>query len=160
MGRKVLGWPALKRRLATLRREGRRIVFTNGCFEILHPGHVRYLQQARRLGDLLVVGINSDRSMRRLDKGPGRPLVGERDRAEVLAALEMVDYVTLFHEQTPFELIRYLQPDVLAKGGDWSPDRIVGADIVRARGGKVKSLPYAQGFSTSALLKRIRASRT
>ncbi len=154
--RKILAPSALKRRLAALRRQGKRIVFTNGCFELIHPGHVRYLAAARRLGDVLVVGLNSDRSVRRLEKAPDRPLVRESDRAEVLAALEAVDYVTLFDEDTPLQLIRLLQPDVLVKGGDWAPDRIVGADVVRARGGSVRSLPYAEGYSTTRLVRRIR----
>jgi D-glycero-beta-D-manno-heptose 1-phosphate adenylyltransferase len=148
--------PALRRRLATLRRAGRRIVFTNGVFDLLHPGHVRYLRAARRLGDVLVVGLNSDRSVRRLGKGAGRPLVKQRDRAEVLAALEMVDYVIVFDDDTPADLIRAVQPDVLVKGGDWRVDRIVGADVVLARGGIVKSLPFATGYSTTALVRRAR----
>jgi D-beta-D-heptose 7-phosphate kinase/D-beta-D-heptose 1-phosphate adenosyltransferase len=153
---KLLTLPALRRRLSSLRRAGRRIVFTNGVFDLLHPGHVRYLRAAKRLGDVLVVGLNSDRSVRRLGKGADRPLVKQRDRAEVLAALEMVDYVTVFAEDTPFQLIRALQPDVLVKGGDWSVDRIVGADLVLGRGGRVKSLPFAKGYSTTNLLKRAR----
>lgn len=152
---KLLSLPALRRRLAAQRRAGRRIVFTNGVFDLLHPGHVRYLRAAKRLGDVLVVGLNSDRSVRRLGKGADRPLVAQRDRAEVLAALEMVDYVTIFDQDTPYELIGAVQPDVLVKGGDWTPDRIVGADIVRARGGAVKSLPFAKGYSTTALMQRI-----
>lgn len=154
--RKILGWPALKRRLESLRRQAKRIVFTNGCFDLMHPGHVRYLRAARRLGDALVVGLNTDASVRRLGKGPDRPLVPERDRAEVLAALEMVDYVTFFDEDTPLRLIEYLRPEVLVKGGDWVPEQIVGADAVRARGGRVKALPFAQGYSTTALVRRIR----
>lgn len=132
-------------------------MFTNGVFDLLHPGHVRYLRAARRLGDLLVVGLNSDRSARRLGKEPGRPLVRERDRAEVLAALEMVDYVIAFDDDTPYELIRAVQPDVLVKGGDWTVDRIVGADLVLARGGVVKSLPFAKGYSTTELVERARS---
>jgi D-beta-D-heptose 7-phosphate kinase/D-beta-D-heptose 1-phosphate adenosyltransferase len=155
---KVLALPALRRRLAAERRAGRRIVFTNGVFDLLHPGHVRYLRAARRLGDVLVVGVNSDRSVRRLEKGPDRPLVRERDRAEVLAALEMVDYVVLFGDDTPYALIKAIAPDVLVKGGDWSVERIVGADLVLARGGRVRSLRFAPGYSTTALLRRIRAS--
>jgi len=151
---KVLSQPALKRRLAGLRRNGKHIVFTNGCFDLIHPGHIRYLRAARRLGDVLVVALNSDDSARRL-KGPGRPLVPERDRCEVIAALEMVDYVTTFDDDTPYALIKDLQPDVLVKGGDWQPDRIVGADLVRASGGVVRSLPYARGYSTTALLRRV-----
>jgi len=151
---KILSQPALKRRLAGLRRSGKRIVFTNGCFDLVHPGHIRYLRAARRLGDVLVVALNSDDSVRRL-KGPGRPLVPERARCEVVAALEMVDYVTVFNDDTPYALIKNLQPDVLVKGGDWQPDEIVGADVVRARGGLVRSLPYARGYSTTALVKRV-----
>jgi len=153
---KLLSLAALRRRLGGHRRAGRRVVFTNGVFDLLHPGHVRYLRAARRLGDLLVVGLNSDRSARRLGKGPGRPLVRERDRAEVLAGLEMVDYVIAFDADTPYELIRALQPDVLVKGGDWTVDRIVGADLVLARGGAVKSLPFAKGYSTTSLVGRAR----
>ena len=152
---KILTWPALRRRLAAWRRRRARVVFTNGCFDLIHPGHVRYLRTARRLGDVLVVGVNSDASVRRL-KGPSRPIVPEDARCEVLAALEMVDAVVLFDQDTPYELIRVVQPDVLVKGGDWRPDHIVGADIVRARGGRVRSLRFAPGYSTSALVDRIR----
>jgi D-beta-D-heptose 7-phosphate kinase/D-beta-D-heptose 1-phosphate adenosyltransferase len=148
----------LRRRLATLRRAGKRIVFTNGVFDLLHPGHLRYLRAARRLGDVLVVGLNSDRSVRRLAKGPDRPLVRERDRAEMLAGLEMVDYVSVFSQDTPHALIAAIAPDVLVKGGDWSVEQIVGADLVLARGGVVKSLRFAPGYSTTALLQRIRRS--
>ena len=155
-GAKILPLAALRRRLAAHRRSGQRIVFTNGVFDLLHPGHVRYLRAARRLGDRLVVGVNSDRSARRLGKGPRRPLVGASDRAEVLAALEMVDYVIVFDAATPLELIRALQPDVLVKGGDWTDDRIVGADVVLARGGTVKSLRFAKGYSTTNLIERMR----
>lgn len=151
---KILSQPALKRRLANLRRSGKRVVFTNGCFDLIHPGHIRYLRAARRLGDVLVVALNSDDSVRRL-KGPRRPLVPERARCEVVAALEMVDYVTTFSDDTPYALIKDLQPDVLVKGGDWQPDEIVGADVVRARGGLVRSLAYASGYSTTALLKKV-----
>ena len=157
---KVLSLSALRRRLTALRRAGRRIVFTNGVFDLLHPGHVRYLRAARRLGDVLVVGLNSDRSVRRLGKGPGRPLVNQRDRAEVLAGLEMVDSVIVFDDETPDRLIRTVQPDVLVKGGDWALYRIVGADAVLARGGVVKSLPFAKGYSTTALLRRARGERS
>jgi len=159
MVKKVLARVTLARRLAAARRAGRRVVFTNGCFDLIHPGHVRYLAAARALGDLLVVGVNSDTSVRRLDKGRDRPLVGERDRAEVVAALEAVDFVCIFAEDTPLELIRALRPDVLVKGGDWTIDRIVGADLVRARGGTVRSLPFAPGYSTTDLIRRIRAGR-
>jgi len=155
MTHKIMTGARLQRRLAAWRRQRKRIVFTNGCFDLIHPGHVRYLRAAKRCGDVLVVGLNSDASVRRL-KGPERPLVSQDDRCEVVAALEMVDGVTLFDEDTPRELIAALQPDVLVKGGDWSPDRIVGADLVRARGGTVRSLQFAKGYSTSALVRRIR----
>lgn len=152
--KKALTPSVLRCRLAALRRQGKRIVFTNGCFDLIHPGHVRYLRAAKRLGDVLVVGLNSDASVRRL-KGPGRPLVPQRDRCEVMAALEMVDYVTVFGEDTPYELIKQVQPDVLVKGGDWRPEDIVGADIVRARGGVVRSLRFTRGYSTTRLVERI-----
>lgn len=132
----------------------RRVVFTNGCFDLLHPGHIRLLEQARALGDALVVGLNSDASVRRL-KGNGRPLVAEGERAEVLAALAAVDAVTIFAESTPRELVAALLPDVLVKGGDWGPDQIVGREEVEAAGGRVVVVPYLEGYSTSALIARI-----
>jgi rfaE bifunctional protein nucleotidyltransferase chain/domain len=132
------------------------IVFTNGVFDLLHPGHVRYLREARALGDALIVGVNSDRSARALDKGPGRPLNTAEERAEVLAALACVDAVVVFDEDTPFEIVRALQPDVLVKGADWAPGTIVGADIVEARGGRVVRIALAEGYSTSRLVERIR----
>lgn len=144
-------------RLAEFRGQGKRIVFTNGCFDLLHVGHVRYLQAARQLGDLLVVGINTDQSVRMLSKGADRPIVPDHQRAEVLAALACVDYVTLFDEPDPLALITEIQPDVLVKGGDWSPDQIVGRQIVEARGGRVLALPLVPELSTTALLQRIRA---
>ena len=151
---KILPRATLRRRVTALRRAGKRVVFTNGCFDLLHPGHVRYLRAARRLGDVLVLGLNSDASVRRL-KGTSRPLVPENDRAEVMAALEMVDLVSIFDEDTPYDLIAAVQPDVLVKGGDWAVDRIVGADLVHARGGRVRSLRFAPGYSTTALVERI-----
>lgn len=155
---RILDRDDLARRLAPERRKGRRLVFTNGCFDLLHPGHVRYLVAAQRLGDLLVVGINSDASVRRL-KGPSRPVQPERERAEVVAALRMVDYVTIFDEETPWETIRMLQPDVLVKGGDWPIDQIVGREIVESRGGVVVSVEFERGYSTSELIRRIRGLR-
>ncbi|MBK8612681.1 MAG: D-glycero-beta-D-manno-heptose 1-phosphate adenylyltransferase [Flavobacteriales bacterium] len=136
-----------------------RIVFTNGCFDILHRGHVEYLQEAAALGDRLVVGVNSDASVRRLGKGEDRPLNDQDSRAKVLAALRCVDAVVIFEEDTPLELITALQPDVVAKGGDWKPEQIVGADLVKARGGEVRSLKLVDGFSTTALVERIRNGR-
>ena len=139
------------------RAEGHLIVFTNGVFDLLHPGHVRYLQQARTLGDVLIVAINADRSVR-ANKGPARPITPEQERAEILGALECVDAVTIFDEETPFEIIRALQPDVLVKGADWAHDAIVGRDIVEARGGKVVRIPVEQGHSTTSILARIQGS--
>ena len=133
----------------------RRVVFTNGCFDILHRGHVTYLEQARLLGDALVVGVNTDASVVRL-KGSGRPLVPEGDRALVLAALSSVTAVTLFDEDTPAELIAALRPDVLVKGGDYSPEDIVGADTVEQGGGRVVIIPYVAGYSTTELIQRLR----
>jgi rfaE bifunctional protein nucleotidyltransferase chain/domain len=132
------------------------VVFTNGCFELLHAGHVTYLQQARALGDALVVGINSDTSARRLQKGQGRPLVPEDERALLVAALECVDAVSVFDEDTPGELIRRLLPAVLVKGADWDVEDVVGRDVVEAAGGRVELLPLVEGRSTSGLLRRIR----
>ena len=137
------------------RQDGRRVVFTNGCFDLLHPGHVRYLAAARGAGDLLVVGINSDRSVRAL-KGPGRPVQTEEARAEVLAALASVDHVVVFDAPTPLALIESLAPDVLVKGADWAADEIVGGDLVRARGGKVVRVRLVAGESTTRLVKRSR----
>jgi rfaE bifunctional protein nucleotidyltransferase chain/domain len=145
-------------RLAIDRAKGKRIVFTNGCFDLMHIGHTRYLQAAKALGDVLVVGVNSDRSVRSLDKAPDRPIVPEAQRAEVVAALRCVDFVVLFDESDPLRLITALQPDVLVKGDDWAIDRIVGRDVVEARGGVVKTIPLVPGLSTTALLQRIRST--
>lgn len=145
----------LLRELAPRRAAGMTIVFTNGCFDILHRGHVEYLAAARQLGDVLVVGLNSDASVRRL-KGPDRPINPEGDRAAVLDALRAVDFVTIFEEDTPAALIEAVQPDVLVKGADYTEDRIVGADIVRQRGGRVVIVPLLGGRSTSGLIARIR----
>ena len=135
---------------------GRRVVFTNGVFDLLHPGHVRYLTAARALGEALIVGVNSDRSVR-ANKGPGRPIMPERERAEILAALACVDAVAVFDEDTPAEIIRRIQPDVLVKGADWAADAIVGRDTVEARGGRVVRMPVEQGWSTSAIVEKIRS---
>ncbi len=132
----------------------KKVVFTNGCFDILHKGHVAYLQKARKLGDSLVVGMNSDTSVKRL-KGPDRPVNSEKDRAYVLSALGCVDKVVIFSENTPEKLIRALRPDVLVKGGDWKKKDVVGAPFVESYGGKVRILPFVKGFSTTGLLKKI-----
>jgi rfaE bifunctional protein nucleotidyltransferase chain/domain len=137
------------------KRNGRRIVFTNGCFDLLHPGHIGSLEQARALGDALIVGLNSDASVRQL-KGAGRPVLPERERAEILAALECVDAVVIFDELTPREVIARLLPDVLVKGGDWPGDQIVGREEVEAAGGRVVSIPVVPGYSTTEILRKIR----
>ena len=138
------------------RGSGKTIVFTNGVFDILHPGHVRYLRDARALGDLLVVGINSDRSVRTLGKAPDRPIIPEQERAEILEALAAVDAVVVFDEETPHEIVSALQPDILVKGADWAADAIVGRDIVEKRGGRVVRVPLEPGHSTTALVEKIR----
>jgi D-beta-D-heptose 7-phosphate kinase/D-beta-D-heptose 1-phosphate adenosyltransferase len=142
-----------------LRREGRTVVFTNGVFDLLHPGHVRYLQAARAEGNALIVGVNSDRSVR-ANKGPSRPITPEAERAEILAALACVDAVVIFDEETPAAIIGRLQPDVLVKGADWAADAIVGRDVVEARGGRVVRVPVEAGWSTSAIVRKIQAGRT
>jgi D-beta-D-heptose 7-phosphate kinase/D-beta-D-heptose 1-phosphate adenosyltransferase len=143
-------------RVQRIRTSGGVIVFTNGVFDVLHPGHVRYLTKARSLGDALVVAVNSDRSVRS-NKGPGRPVNSQAERAETLAALACVDAVVVFDEDTPRAIIEAIQPDVLVKGADWAADRIVGRDVVEARGGRVVRLPLADGFSTTGLLRRVRS---
>ena len=142
-------------RVQAWRRAGKRIVFTNGVFDLLHPGHVRYLQQARALGDALIVGINSDRSVQAI-KGLERPITPEDERAEIVAALACVDGVVVFDEDTPQQIVEALQPDVLVKGADWAEDAIVGRDIVEARGGRVVRIPVEQGYSTSSIIDKIR----
>ncbi len=152
---KLVTRASLTRAVRAARRRGERIVFTNGCFDWLHTGHVRSLEAARRLGDRLIVAVNTDTSVRRL-KGPGRPIVPARQRAEILAALECVDWVVRFRETTPLGLIRVLRPDVLAKGGDWPLDRIVGRKEVESWGGRVVRLREVPGLSTTRLLRRLR----
>ncbi|MEW5984240.1 MAG: D-glycero-beta-D-manno-heptose 1-phosphate adenylyltransferase [Acidobacteriota bacterium] len=152
----VLSLPDAVAWRAELARTGKRLVFTNGVFDILHPGHVRYLKQARALGDALVVALNSDRSVGAI-KGPERPIHPEAERAEVVAALGVVDAVVIFDEDTPADIIRALQPDVLVKGADWAIDAIVGRDIVEARGGVVVRVPLEKGHSTTGLVEKMRA---
>jgi rfaE bifunctional protein nucleotidyltransferase chain/domain len=151
-----MGLVSVQRLCNIWRMKGDRIVFTNGCFDILHRGHVEYLQEAAAMGDRLVIGLNSDSSVKRQNKGPERPLNDEQSRAKVLAALRLVDAVVIFDQDTPLELIQAVGPDVLVKGGDWSEDRIVGADLVKARGGEVRSLKLVEGFSTTSLVEKIR----
>ena len=142
-----------------VRADGGAVVFTNGVFDLLHPGHVRYLQEARALGDLLVVGLNSDTSVRAI-KGPDRPINTERERAEVLLALACVDGVVIFEEETPHAIISTLQPDVLVKGADWGPDEIIGRDVVEARGGRVVRITLSPGHSTSQLIRTVQNTST
>ena len=152
---RVLSRDDAVRLVTRMRASGKKIVFTNGVFDLLHPGHLRYLQQARGYGDALVVGLNSDASVRR-NKGEGRPIVPGHERAEALAALACVDAVVQFDEDTPAEIVRAIQPDVLVKGADWPADQIVGRDTVEARGGSVVRVAVERGYSTTALIARIR----
>jgi D-glycero-beta-D-manno-heptose 1-phosphate adenylyltransferase len=156
---KVGDWETAARWVQELHRAGHKVVFTNGCFDLLHVGHVRYLEEARALGDALIVGVNTDASVKRLGKGGDRPFTPEADRARVLAALACVDRVVLFGEDTPLALITRLSPDILVKGGDYQLDEIVGREEVIARGGRVVALPFVPGYSSTGLIDRIR-SRT
>jgi len=154
MENKIRSQASLSKTLAALRAKKKKIVFTNGCFDILHLGHVRYLEKARSLGDVLVVGLNSDASVRAI-KGPSRPLNRQRDRAIVLASLFFVDYVTIFNDATPEKLILKLKPDILVKGADWKSRDIVGGDFVKSRGGRVVRIPFVAGRSTTAIIKKM-----
>ncbi|MBI3996489.1 MAG: D-glycero-beta-D-manno-heptose 1-phosphate adenylyltransferase [Candidatus Omnitrophica bacterium] len=155
--RKILSLPALIRRVRRLQSQGRRVVFTNGCFDLVHAGHVTVLERAKRYGDVLVVGVNSDRSVRAL-KGKGRPILNQQDRALLLAALACVDYVTIFSERTPQRVIERLRPNLLVKGADWGAGKIVGRDTVERYGGRVVRVPLLKGSSTSRIIERIRGS--
>lgn len=152
---RVMDLPDVAAFVSEQRARGKRIVFTNGVFDLLHPGHVRYLREARALGDLLIVGVNADESVRR-NKGPGRPITPQDERAELLAALASVDAVVVFPEDTPADIIRRVQPDILVKGADWPADQIVGRDTVEARGGRVVLVPVEPGYSTTSIVERIR----
>jgi rfaE bifunctional protein nucleotidyltransferase chain/domain len=152
---KVKKRQALKTIAAQAKTEGKKIVFTNGCFDLLHMGHVQLLREAKNLGDILIVGLNSDKSVKQI-KGAGRPIVPEGERAELIAALEMVDYVTMFDEPDPLNVIRELRPDVLAKGGDWAEDKIVGREFVESYGGRVAVIPFLKGHSTTEIIERMR----
>lgn len=143
--------------VAQLRQARKTVVFTNGCFDILHPGHIHTLTHAKALGDVLIVGINSDASVKRL-KSERRPILNQDERAVMLAALEAVDYVTLFEEDTPLALIQLLKPNVLVKGGDWNPDAVVGREVVEANGGRVVLIPYQEGLSTTGIIERVLAA--
>jgi rfaE bifunctional protein nucleotidyltransferase chain/domain len=156
---KITDTEAAARWVRDLQARGQKVVFTNGCFDLLHPGHVAYLEAARSLGEALIVAVNTDASVARLHKGPGRPLTPEAHRARVVAALACVDRVVLFGEDTPLELITALQPDILVKGGDYKLEEIVGREVVLARGGRVLALPFVPGYSTTDFLDRLRSGR-
>lgn len=153
-GRKIKKIKELKKTVEALHRQGKKIVFTNGCFDLLHYGHVTYLEKAKSKGDILIVAVNSDSSVRRI-KGNGRPIVKETDRANVVAGLESVDYVTIFKEDTPLKSIKTLKPDILVKGSDWNKDTIIGADIIAKYGGRVLTIALAKGRSTTNLINRV-----
>jgi D-beta-D-heptose 7-phosphate kinase/D-beta-D-heptose 1-phosphate adenosyltransferase len=147
---KIVNWDTLQEIVASAQSHGKKTVFTNGCFDLIHIGHIKYLRQAKALGDILIIGLNSDISVSRVK--PKRPVNPQEQRADVLSSLEMVDYITLFDEDTPYELIKFLKPDILVKGGDWKKEDIVGSDIAK----ETHSLPYIEGVSTSEIIERIK----
>ena len=157
MSGKLKSFEEIKAIVNQARKNGKRVAFTNGCFDLLHRGHVHVLRQAKACGDLLIVGINSDESVKQI-KGPARPVLPEWDRCELLSAMEMVDFVTLFNEPNPHDLISAVRPDVLVKGGDWNAEKIIGADVVEETGGRVVVVPYIKGFSTTEIIERIKNS--
>ena len=152
---KILDRNTLKNELDALGKKGKKIAFTNGCFDILHIGHVRYLREAKKTADILVLALNSDASVKKI-KGEKRPLVPQNDRAEIMAALEFIDFVTIFDETTPLELINLLKPDVLIKGGDWAEDKVVGRDEIKKWGGKLTLIPEIKGKSTTSIVDKIK----
>ena len=154
---KIIKLPALKRKIAQLKRSRRKIAFTNGCFDILHMGHVNYLEQAKKNDRILIVGMNSDRSVKKI-KGSDRPIVGEKQRAAILAALACIDYVVLFNEETPLKLIEAVKPDILIKGADWKKKGIVGSEHVRVHGGKIEYIKFVPGLSSTKIIERIAKS--
>lgn len=151
---KIISWEQLKEEVKKWQTSGLKVVFTNGCFDLLHIGHIRYLQAAKNYGDKLIVAINSDRSVREI-KGERRPIISENERAEIVAALDCVDRVVIFDEPTPLSLINFLQPDVLVKGTDWPEEKIVGREVVLAKGGKIIRIPVVEGISTTEIIKKI-----
>lgn len=153
---KIVKLSSLEKQVETWRGQGKKIAFTNGCFDILHFGHINYLSKAADLGNILIIGVNSDTSVKKLNKGSSRPLQDEISRATILASMSFVSAVIIFEEETPYELIRRVQPDFLVKGGDWKTEQIVGFDIVKARGGKVISIPFVEGFSTTNIENKIK----
>ena len=158
LNRKILSREMLVRQVAIWRMKSYRIVFTNGCFDLLHHGHIDYLSKAADLGDALIIGVNSDSSVKKLNKGVNRPLQNETDRALILSSVQFIEALTIFEEDTPYELIKAIQPDILVKGGDWKEADIVGSDIVKAKGGSVISIPFVEGYSTTNIEKKIKSS--
>ncbi len=156
--RKIKSIKEIRKIAKKLRQKRKTIVFTNGCFDILHYGHLKYLEKCKQLGNALIVGLNSDGSVKKL-KGKGRPIVGERERAALLSSLEFVDYVTIFSESTPERLIKEIVPHILVKGGDWRKKDIVGANFVKARGGRVVTIPFVKGYSTTKIIKKIKKQK-
>lgn len=154
MNKKIVNFKEIEKIVSGLKKSGKKIVFTNGCFDILHKGHISYLYSAKELGDILIIGLNSDSSIKRI-KGDKRPILSEDERSFILSALEMVDYVVIFDEDTPYELIKLIKPDILVKGGDWDVEKIVGKDIVESYNGKVLNIPYVEGKSTTNIIERI-----
>ena len=152
---KVKRLEEVKKIVAGLKRKKKKVVFTNGCFDILHYGHIKYLEKCKALGDFLIIGLNSDSSVKKI-KGKNRPIRGEKERAALLSALEFVDYITLFNQETPESLIKAIEPDVLAKGGDWRIKDIVCGDYVKRRGGRVVMIPFVKGYSTTRFIKRVK----
>jgi len=152
---KLKTWDEIARTVKELKAAGEKLVFTNGCFDIIHAGHVQYLEEAKALGDILIIGLNSDSGVKRI-KGDDRPVNSELDRAIVLSAFSAIDYIVLFQEDTPLDLINLIKPDILVKGGDWPVDKIVGADIVKANGGQVKTLQFKAGNSTTNIIEKIK----
>ena len=154
--KKIVPLEQLKRNVAVWRMKDLKIVFTNGCFDILHHGHIDYLSKASDLGDVLVIGVNSDSSVKKLNKGANRPIQNENDRALILSSLQFVEAIIIFQEDTPLELIKMIQPDVLVKGGDWKENEIVGPDVVKSNGGNVITIPFVEGYSTTNIEKKIK----
>lgn len=157
--KKIFTRQELLRQVAIWRLKDYRIVFTNGCFDLLHPGHVDYLSKAADLGDVLIIGLNSDNSVKQLNKGINRPIQSENDRALILSSIQFVEAICIFDETTPYELIKAIQPDVLVKGGDWKEADIVGSDIVKAKGGTVMSIPFVEGYSTTNIEAKIKSGK-
>ncbi|MBI4932099.1 MAG: D-glycero-beta-D-manno-heptose 1-phosphate adenylyltransferase [Bacteroidetes bacterium] len=156
--KKIVPLEQLRRNVAVWKMKDLKIVFTNGCFDLLHHGHIDYLSKAADLGDVLVIGVNSDSSVKKLHKGANRPIQNENDRALILSAFQFVEAITIFEEETPLELIKIIQPDVLVKGGDWKENEIVGADMVKAKGGTIAVIPFVEGYSTTNIENKIKSS--